>query len=112
MRGRHFSQPGLVALTLMNSSPNQTPRKVRCGLNQTYAATSCLNRSAAHSSNFDGGQWIVILVPPSIGDGAVFRFGFNVAHDNQYGFAAILLYFDNFVYAVHSYARSIVGASS
>lgn len=43
-----------------------------------------------------------------VGDGKVFRFAFNVAHDNRYGFAAVLMYFDNFAYVVHSYFRSIV----
>lgn len=42
-----------------------------------------------------------------VGDGNVFRFAFNVAHDNRYGFAAVLMYFDNFAYVVHSYARPI-----
>jgi hypothetical protein len=42
-----------------------------------------------------------------VGDGTVFRFAFNVAHDNRFGFAAVLEYFNNFAYVVHSYARPI-----
>ena len=38
-------------------------------MNQTYALTSCLNRSSAYSSRSGSGQWIVNLVPALIGDG-------------------------------------------
>jgi hypothetical protein len=48
----------------------------------------------------------------SVGGEGVFRFGFNVAHDNPYGFTAVLLYFDNFVYAVRSYMRPIANPSA
>ena len=41
----------------------------------------------------------------AVGDGSVFRFAFNVAHDNHHAFVAVLLYYDNFAYAVYSNPR-------
>lgn len=35
----------------------------------------------------------------------------QLAHGNHYGFAAVLLYFDNFADAVHSFARPIAEAA-
>jgi hypothetical protein len=41
----------------------------------------------------------------AIGDWSVFQFALKVADDNADGFVALLLYYDNFAYAVRSYER-------
>jgi hypothetical protein len=41
----------------------------------------------------------------AIGDGRVFKFALKIADDNCDGFVAVLLYYDNFLYAVRSYER-------
>jgi len=38
----------------------------------------------------------------AVGDGTVFRFGFNVAQDNPHVFVAVLLYYDNFAWLIQS----------
>jgi len=40
-----------------------------------------------------------------VGDGSVFKFAINVAVDDPNGFVAVLLYFENFAYAIRSFAR-------
>lgn len=40
-----------------------------------------------------------------IGDGSVFKFALKLADDNSDGFVAVLLYYENFLYAVRSYER-------
>jgi hypothetical protein len=46
----------------------------------------------------------------AIGDGSVFQFALKVADDNADGFVALLLYYDNFAYAVRSYERPALAA--
>jgi hypothetical protein len=47
-------------------------------------------------------HWALTGGKRSIG-GGVFRFAFNHAVDNKYAFVAVLMYYDNFIYAVRSF---------
>jgi len=50
-------------------------------------------------------SWALRGYRRAIGDGNVFQFALKIADDNCDGFVAVLLYYDNFVYAVRSYER-------